>query len=225
MPSKTLTAAFLILSSLASSVFAAEGQLQELTDFGPNPNGVGIYLYEPASVTDNPALIVAIHYCTGTADAYFTGTEYANYADQLGYLVLYPEARRDSKCFDVASNETLTHDAGGDSLGIASAVRYALENFSVDASRVFVTGTSSGGKEFLLTPGHLSENVPAMMTNVMSGSYPELFAAASAYSGVPFGCFAGPTEWNEECAQGQLIKTAEEWVSLDSLVQGNFILL
>jgi acetylxylan esterase len=51
-----------------------------------------------------------------------------------------------------------------------------------------------------------------MMTNVMAGAYPDLFTAAAAYAGVPFGCFAGPTEWNSDCSSGLLIKTAEEWV-------------
>jgi hypothetical protein len=66
----------------------------------------------------------------------------------------------------------------------------------------------------------------AMMTNVLAGAYPDLFAAASSYSGVPFGCFAGPTDWNSQCAQGQLIKSAEDWVSnLFSLLLSLLILL
>lgn len=146
----SLFSALSVVSLIIRGTLAAEGQLQELTDFGPNPNSVGMYLYQPSNVTDNPALIVAIHYCTGTAEAYFTGTEYANYADQLGYLVLYPEARRDSQCFDGASNATLAHDGGGDSQGIASAVQYALDNYNVDPTRVFVTGTSSGGKRLVV---------------------------------------------------------------------------
>lgn len=47
----------------------------------------------------------------------------------------------------------------------------------------------------------------------MAGSYPELFAAASAYSGVPFGCFAGASSWSTQCADGDLIQTAAQWVS------------
>ena len=29
--------------------------------------------------------------------------------------------------------------------------------------------------------------------------------------GVPFGCFAGPESWNTQCAEGQVIKTAQKW--------------
>ena len=52
-----------------------------------------------------------------------------------------------------------------------------------------------------------------MMTNVMAGSYPDLFQAASVYSGVPFACFAGDNAWNSACAEGEIQMTGEEWVS------------
>lgn len=82
-------------------------------------------------------------------------------------------------------------------------VKYAVTNYGGDANRTFVTGTSSG----------------AMMTNVMAGAYPDVFKAASAYSGVPDGCFyvAGstatqdPPGWSNSCANGQLTKTAQAW--------------
>ena len=32
-----------------------------------------------------------------------------------------------------------------------------------------------------------------MMTNVLAGSYPDVFAAGASYSGTAFGCFAGST--------------------------------
>ena len=62
----------------------------------------------------------------------------------------YPDAPDSGGCWDVHSDATLTHDAGGDSLGIASMVRYTIDQYGADPSRVFATGTSSG----------------AMMTNV-----------------------------------------------------------
>ena len=126
-------------------VSAAVGQLQQMSSFGANPNNVGVYYYRPPNVQANPALIVAIHYCTGSAQAYFQNTPYANLADQRGFMVIYPDAPRSGKCFDVHSAETLKHDGGGDSLGIANAVRYAIRTWNVDPNRVFVTGTSSGG--------------------------------------------------------------------------------
>ena len=127
-----------------------------------------------------------------------SGTQYAQLADQYGFIVIYPNAPTAGGCWDVATNATLTHNAGGDSLGIASMVRYTLSTYNADASRVFVTGTSSG----------------AMMTNVLCGAYPDLFQAATWYSGVPYACFAGPTAWNEQCSEGHLIKTGQQWGDL-----------
>jgi acetylxylan esterase len=111
--------------------------------------------------------------------------------------VIYPEAPRSGTCWDVASTNTLVHDKGGDSLGIASAVRYAIKNWGIDSSKVFATGSSSG----------------AMMTAVLMGAYPDLFKAGVIFSGVPYGCFAGSSAWNSQCSGGTLIKTPQQWVS------------
>jgi len=136
-----------------------------------------------------------MHYCTGTAQAYFSGTSYKQLADQYGFIVIYPEAPDSGKCWDVASANTLKHNAGGDSLSIVNMVKYTLSTYSGNASRVFATGTSSG----------------AMMTNVLMGAYPDVFAGGAAFAGVPYGCFAGNGMWNSQCATGQLSKTAAAW--------------
>lgn len=83
-------------------------------------------------------------------------------------------------------------------------VNYTLDKYSGDASKVYVMGGSSG----------------AMMTNVMAGSYPDVFEAGAAFSGVAHACFAGaagatPMAPNQTCAQGQINHTPEEW--------GNFV--
>lgn len=182
---------------------AAAGSLEQVTDFGPNPTGVEMYVYKPEKLAHRPPLIVGIHWCHGTADAFYEGTQFANLSDTHGFVVIYPNASAtldytpgNEGCWDVYTNATLKHNGGGDSLGIASMVRHAIKHYGVDTEKIFVTGVSSG----------------AMMTNVMCGAYPELFKACSASSGVPFGCFAGPDVWNTECANGENIKTPREWV-------------
>ncbi|KAG9034815.1 hypothetical protein FRB95_012508 [Tulasnella sp. JGI-2019a] len=178
---------------------AAQNGLQQVTaNIGPNPNNVGMFVYKPNKLASPLPLIVAIHYCTGTAQAYFSGTQYATLADTYGYIVVYPNAPRSGGCFDVNTPQTLSHNGGGDSQGIASMVSYSIATYGVSASHVYVTGTSSG----------------AMMTNVMAGSYPDLFQAASIYSGVPFGCFAGASAWNSACATGEISMTGAQWGDL-----------
>jgi len=60
------------------------------------------------------------------------------------------------------------------------------------------------------------------MANVLAGAYPDVFKAASVYSGVPDGCFAvagstptqDPPGWSNNCANGQVTKTAAQWGDL-----------
>lgn len=51
----------------------------------------------------------------------------------------------------------------------------------------------------------------------MAATYPELFAAATAYSGVPAGCFVSSSgqadAWNSTCAQGKVDATPAYWAN------------
>ncbi|MFF7451659.1 MULTISPECIES: PHB depolymerase family esterase [unclassified Streptomyces] len=179
---------------------APTATLTEITNFGANPSNLQMYLYVPASVRPNPAIVVAVHYCTGSGPAMYSGTEYASLADQYGFIVVYPSVTRASKCFDVASPQALKRGGGSDPVGIKSMVDWTVAAYDADTSRIFATGISSG----------------AMMTNVLLGDYPDVFAAGAAFSGVPFGCFATTdgSEWNSACAQGTVIRTPQQWGDL-----------
>ncbi|WP_093904182.1 PHB depolymerase family esterase [Streptomyces sp. cf386] len=171
--------------------------LTEVTDFGTNPSNLRMYVYVPDNVTANPAVLVAVHWCTGSGPDMYNGTEYDTLADQYGFVVVYPSVTRSSKCFDVSSPQALRRDGGSDPVGIKSMVDWVTRTYDADTSRVFATGISSG----------------AMMTNVLLGDYPDVFAAGAAFSGVPFGCFATAdgSEWNSACAQGTVSRTAQQW--------------
>ncbi|MEU9191183.1 PHB depolymerase family esterase [Streptomyces sp. NPDC048484] len=184
----------------AASTAAPAAALTEVTGFGSNPSNLQMYLYVPDSVTANPAVVVAVHYCTGSGPAMYSGTEYASLADRYGFIVVYPSVTRASKCFDVSSSQALTRGGGSDPVGIKSMVDWVTRTYSADTGRVFATGISSG----------------AMMTNVLLGDYPDVFAAGAAFSGVPFGCFATTdgSEWNSACSGGTVIHTPREWGDL-----------
>ncbi|MGW0186586.1 extracellular catalytic domain type 1 short-chain-length polyhydroxyalkanoate depolymerase [Streptomyces sp. NPDC003362] len=174
--------------------------LTEVTDFGSNPSNLQMYVYVPESVTPNPAVLVAVHYCTGSGPAMYSGTEYASLADRYGFVVVYPSVTRASKCFDVSSPQALRRGGGSDPVGIKSMVDWVLGTYDADPKRVFATGISSG----------------AMMTNVLLGVYPDVFAAGAAFAGVPFGCFATTdgSEWNSACANGTVTRTPQQWGDL-----------
>ncbi|KAJ7671120.1 carbohydrate esterase family 1 protein, partial [Mycena rosella] len=194
--------AFSLLFLWSGLVTALTSTLQQVTNFGSNPTNVGMYVYKPTTVKASPAVIVAIHFCTGTAQAYFSGSPYAQLADTYGFIVIYPSSPHSGTCWDVSSKATLTHNGGGDSNGIANMVAYAISTYGADPSRIFVTGSSSG----------------AMMTNVLCATYPEIWRAATVYSGVAAGCFVsssgGVDAWNSSCANGQVSQTSAQWAAV-----------
>jgi acetylxylan esterase len=184
---------------------AAAASLVQVTNFGSNPTNLLMHLYVPDSVDPQPGVLVASHYCTGTGQAFYSGTEFASLADQFGFIVIYPTANRSGNCFDVSSPQTLQHNGGSDSLAIVSMVNYVLQNHGGDPDRVYATGLSSG----------------AMMTNVLLGAYPDVFSGGAAFAGVPFACFATTdgSMWNSACANGQINRTPQQW---GDLVRGAF---
>lgn len=113
----------------------------------------------------------------GNALQWFLGTKLPSYADTNGFILVYPGTPHSLGCWDVYNKASLTHGQGGDASGIVSMVNYAIDKYrgGGDRDRVYVMGFSSG----------------AMMTNVLAGSYPDVFEAAAAYSGVPDACFLG----------------------------------
>lgn len=131
-------------SAITASSLIKRASLQQVTNFGDNTSKTKMYIYVPAKLATNPPIIVAIHYCTGTAQSYYSGSPYAQLADQKGFVVIYPESPYSGTCWDVSSKSALTHNGGGDSNSIANMVTYALNQYKGDPTKVFVTGSSSG---------------------------------------------------------------------------------
>jgi poly(hydroxyalkanoate) depolymerase family esterase len=183
--------------SVRMALPASAASLVQITNFGANPGNQLMYVYVPDNAGPHPAIVLALHYCTGTGPAFYSGTEFASLANQYGFIVIYPSANRSGGCWDVSSSQALTRNGGSDPVGLMSMITYTERHYGGDPNRVYVTGASSG----------------AMMTNVMLADYPDVFKAGAAFMGVPDGCFAGPgvDVWNAPCAQGQVIKTPQQW--------------
>src|SRR4051794_14807283 len=178
---------------------ASAAGMTRVTSFGNNPTNLNMYIYVPTNVAPKPALLVLVHYCSGSASGIFNGNghDYVSAADRYGYIIVLPEATRSGSCFDVSTPAALRRNGGGDSTGIMSMVAYARSHYPIDAGRIVVSGFSSG----------------AMMTNVLAAQYPDVFTAAAAFSGVPAGCFATSdgSLWNSQCSGGNVSKSAQEW--------------
>ncbi len=149
-------------------------------EFGRNPGNLRALTYVPADLPVGAPLVVVLHGCTQSADAYDRGSGWSALADRFGFAVLYPEQQRGNNpnlCFNWFV-PTHTRRGSGEAGSIREMVAAAIGRDRLDPSRVFVTGLSAGGA----------------MTSVMLATYPEVFAAGAIIAGLPYGTAANIPE-------------------------------
>jgi acetylxylan esterase len=170
------------------------------------PSYISMYEYVPSSVVASPPIVVASHYCGGSASAFFSfASRIVSEADKYGFIMIFPQTTNPATskdCWDVGSPASLTHDGGGDTEAIVDMVQYEIAKRSANANRVYAMGSSSG----------------AMMTEALLAVYPDVFKAGAEFSGVPAGCWAvgwmASSNWSSQCATGSVTKTAQQWGDL-----------
>ena len=141
-------------------------------DFGSNPGDLEAKFYVPSSARKRPALVVVLHGCTQTAEAYDQGAGWTKAADDHGFVLLFPEQKRANNpnlCFNWFSPRDARRDRG-EALSIVQMVQTVELLLDTDPSRVFVTGLSAGGA----------------MAAVMLAAYPDVFAGGAIIAGLPF---------------------------------------
>jgi poly(hydroxyalkanoate) depolymerase family esterase len=130
-------------------------------------------LYVPALAMEaSRPMVVMLHGCTQSADDFARGTQMNRLAEENGFLVLYPEQAASanvSKCWNWFQPQDQERDKGEPSL-IAGMVTEVARTHGIDQRRIFVAGLSAG----------------AAMAVVLGETYPDLFAAVGAHSGLPF---------------------------------------
>ncbi|MDP3135804.1 MAG: PHB depolymerase family esterase [Burkholderiaceae bacterium] len=134
-------------------------------------------LYVPASYSaqlgERVPVVVMLHGCTQSPDDFAAGTQMNALAEQRGFLVVYPAQAANangSKCWNWFRSEDQDRDRGEPSL-IAGITREVVASYHVDERRVFVAGLSSG----------------AAMAVILGATYPDIYAAIGAHSGLPYG--------------------------------------
>jgi feruloyl esterase len=142
--------------------------------FGTNPGNLAMYVYLPDDRPVAPALVVALHGCTQSADDYLEHSGWRELADRDGFVLVLPEQRTANnlnRCFNWFDDSDIRRGSG-EALSVIQMVDAARSAYGLDPARVFVTGLSAGGA----------------MTAVLLATYPDVFAAGAVLAGVPFGC-------------------------------------
>ena len=145
----------------------------ETAGFGANPGALRMTSFRPANFRKGAALVVTLHGCTQSAEAYAADAGWIAMAERCGFALLAPEqtpANNFNRCFNWFLPEN-TARGGGEAASIAAMVGYMLQAGEIDPDRVFITGLSAGGA----------------MTAVMLAAYPELFAGGAIIAGLPYG--------------------------------------
>ncbi|MFL5348626.1 MAG: PHB depolymerase family esterase [Hyalangium sp.] len=172
--------------------------LTAVASFGSNPGNLKMWKYVPAGLPANAPLVVAMHGCTQSADAY-TAAGWNALADVLKFYVVYPEtnsSNNQNSCFNWFEPTDIARGQG-EALSIKQMVDQMKLDHSIDSSRVFVTGLSAG----------------AAMTHVMAATYPDVFAAGAVMSGIPYQC---ATTMNDAftCMSPGVDKSPTQWRDL-----------
>lgn len=144
--------------------------LTAVPNFGTNPGGLSLFLYEPVGIGGNVPLVLALHGCGQTAEAY-AATGWNALADERRFLVAYPQTTTNNACFDWFSANQQTR-SGPQVTSLLQMVQHLVSTRGVDASRVYVTGLSAGGA----------------MSGVLLAVAPDVFSRGAVIAALPFGC-------------------------------------
>ncbi|MEV2247042.1 PHB depolymerase family esterase [Streptomyces sp. NPDC049970] len=160
--------------AFAAPAAPAAAGLQQVTGFGSNPGNLQMFAYTPDDVPAGAPLVVALHGCTQTANAYYTNSGWPKYADLWGFDVVFPQttsANNPLSCFGWFDPADSTRGKG-EAASVVQMVEYAKQTYGSDGRRVYVTGLSAGGG----------------MTADLLAAYPDVFAGGSVASGLPAQC-------------------------------------
>ena len=128
--------------------------------------------YSVASSEPVP-MVVMLHGCNQSADDFAAGTRMNSLADEHGFVVIYPAQSANAnvqKCWNWFRTQDQIRESGEPAI-IAGIARDVASTYGIDERRIFVAGMSAG----------------AAMAVILGATYPDLYAAVGAHSGLAYG--------------------------------------
>jgi poly(hydroxyalkanoate) depolymerase family esterase len=143
------------------------------------PTGALAYkLYTPAgSPRRRLPMVVMLHGCTQSANDFAAGTDMNALADELGFLVLYPEQSTSAnliRCWNWHRAENQRRGSG-EAATIAGLTREIIDVCKANPARVYIAGISAGGAA----------------AGIIAAAYPDIFVAAGVHSALAHGKVTG----------------------------------
>jgi poly(hydroxyalkanoate) depolymerase family esterase len=141
-------------------------------------NGARLYkVYVPArysvASTERVPMVVMLHGCAQSPDDFANGTRMNALADEHGFIVVYPAQSANAnvqKCWNWFRTQDQVRESGEPAI-IAGITRDVALTYRIDERRIFVAGMSAG----------------AAMAVILGATYPDLYAAIGAHSGLAYG--------------------------------------
>ena len=150
---------------------SAAGRVIEVSDFGPYPGGLRMFVYAPPKrLPAGAPLIVVLHGCGQNAAAFARNSGWIALAQRIGAALLLPEQTSKNnrgRCFNWFQPSDVRRGSGE----AASIWQGAIRRYKSDQRRVFIVGLSAG----------------AAMAAAMLAVYPATFAAGAVVAGMPVG--------------------------------------
>lgn len=168
-----------LLAGVISAVTAGPAAASLVQGSFTNDAGSLSYeLYVPSAYRAGTSvpLVVALHGCTETADAFRQLTHFDQLAESKDAIVVFPDKSNftdSTSCWNWYKPDHMQRGSGEPAL-IAGLTADVMRRYSVDPNRVYVGGLSAGGA----------------MASVMSATYPDVFAAAGIGSGCEYAATA-----------------------------------
>lgn len=177
----------------------SQKELIQIKSFGENPGNLNMYYYKPDSIIKNMPLVIVLHGCTQTAKSCAEQSGWNKLANLHQFFIIYPEQKlinNPENCFNwFRENDQLRNN--GEPGSIYQMIRFFQKLYSIDTSRIFITGMSAGA---------------AMSTNMLS-VYPEIFNKGCIYAGGPYKSAESSVKAGAAML-GMVSKSPEEWGEL-----------